>query len=205
MNPLVGVTALLFALMSRLNGGPPLWHRRLREVMARRLPCLAPHIARDKPEEGLDELREHLGTLLAEEQRRLVYDVAREAFGLAREWDRLASMWLGCGPLTEAQMAHVMADDELLWRVIALNAVLTAGHDPELAHRSRCAFSFLRIGEDPRRALAELLAPYDERAGWIRVDLGCPIELDARLVEIMRLDEEPSQDEPSQDDGGRSS
>lgn len=166
-NRLADVTKLLFALHWRTLHGPAGFRNRILGSFSRHLPG----VSTNRVTEGAPQLRQRLLELAQVAQRQLVYAVTRDAMG-SDEWARHA-------PRTEPSWTS----DPLMWEVLASCAINVATADPQLAHRAACARGVLNFGGRRgsvmwRAALAELLAPYDVRAAWLREELDCLIRPD---------------------------
>lgn len=173
----VDVARLLEALLWWGAWGPHAMGLRFEEAVRHR----APSVDGDTPEAAAEQLRAHLAPLPAVEQRRFVYEVARETFGGEPPlvWNEATAIALGAyryvgpwmAPTDGALNALFLEHDDELWIVLA-HAACAAGADAlrHPARRARMALQSRRwpIERAAREAFVELLAGDAEQTAKVR-------------------------------------
>lgn len=164
-----------------------LWWARLcapTRIAARFNAAMARHQIDGDLEKAILQLPALLGPLHAEQQRRLVYQVVRETFGIEPPiWDEAAAIAMGSHRWdghwmvpTQGALDLVTTDDDTMWFVLAHAATACAARTPglvDLAAAARSQLHVLHRPGDHRRALAALLGGDREQSAWMREVLGC--------------------------------
>lgn len=175
---LADVTRLLVAGLYWGTWGPVRLTHRFADALLRRLPG----IDADSPSEAAMRLLASL-PVSAEEQRRLVYEVMRETFGIhLRVWEEAVAIALNSHRFkgawivpTDESLALLMTDDETMWLVLAQAALACASREPAMAQAAHRARQHLRPSpfkwayDVPRPVLVELLADDAEESNAARI------------------------------------
>lgn len=177
---LADVTRLLVVGLFWGTWGPVRLTHRFADALLRRVP----DIDADSPAEVAMRMLSRLPAS-AEEQRRLVYAVMRETFGVnLRVWEEAAALAVGSHRYkgawlvpTDEALALLMTDDETMWLVLARAALACASREPAMAQAAHRARQKLRPQPFPwatddiaRRVLVELFTDPEDagRAAHVR-------------------------------------